>query len=83
MTAQALSIETRWFESSRPRPLSQKASIEAAARSADVAVFLVHTFRSGVADSEAIERNQKDVKQFESLLRSTSDRISRLGVHLR
>jgi Domain of unknown function (DUF6946)/HD domain len=47
--------------------------IEAAVRGADVAVFMVHTFKSRVADGERIERNRKDVEQFMSLLRSPSD----------
>jgi hypothetical protein len=47
--------------------------IEAAARGADVAVFLVHTFRSSDADSDRIDRNRNDVEQFMSLLRSAGN----------
>lgn len=47
--------------------------IEAAARGADVAVFVVHTFRSPVADGQRIERNKNDVDRFATLLRSTAE----------
>jgi hypothetical protein len=47
--------------------------IEAGARGADVAVFMVHTVRSPVADNDRIERNRKDVEQFVSLLASSDD----------
>ena len=44
--------------------------IEAAARGADVAVFMVHTFRSPVANGQRIERNKNDVARFIGLLRA-------------
>jgi Domain of unknown function (DUF6946)/HD domain len=46
---------------------------EAANRCADVAVFMVHTFRSPRTDRQRIERNKKDIEQFVSLLRSADD----------
>jgi hypothetical protein len=46
--------------------------IEAASRGADVAVFVVHTFRSSIADAQRIARNKDDVDRFAALLRSTA-----------